>query len=184
MVIPAESMSAPAESRSISAEPIQRISPRRRVPGMPDYWQQFSACVIFHMILPFSPIFIDFLLNNPLSWNSLALFIDFIMTNPVSEKSITLSASMYVLSIGVSSRNVLTFCVASVLSTIFAIAFGFISAPQSPTDQVHPNLNLGVLIFAGILSIFYISERYNRHIVSREPFLVFMSEKKGDGNAR
>lgn len=161
-------MAAPAESISISAEPIRQISPKRRVPGMPDHWQQFFACVIFHMILPFSPILIEF----------------FLMNNPISEKSITLSASMYVLSIGVSSRNILIFCAASVISVAFAVAFGFISAPQILPNQIPSNLNLITLMFMVAISIPYISERYNRHVVSQEPFLIFMSQKKDDENAR
>jgi len=39
-------------------------------------------------------------------------------------------------------------------------------------------------MFMAVISIPYISERYNRHVVGREPFLIFMLQKGGDENAR
>ena len=155
MAIPSEPMAAPAE-------PIQQISPKRKIPGIPDYWQQFFVCVIFHMILPLSPIIIDLWLKNPFS-----------------EKSIILAASMYSISIGVSSRNILLFGAATVISLILAVAFGFISAPQTPSNLIPSNLGLITIICTISIFISHIFERYNRHVVGREPFLNFMAQNKG-----
>ena len=123
------------------------------IPGIPQHIQRYLACLILTMLFPLLPLALEFLL-----------------TGMVSEKSAMLTASMYAVGVGVASRNVLLFVITIVAGVCYAIAYGAAAQTSGSINDLH----LG-LAFFGIAAVFVFHslERYNRHVVEREPFLDF-----------
>jgi uncharacterized membrane protein YedE/YeeE len=108
-------------------------------------------------------------------------------THMITLKSITLTASMYSISIGISSRSKLFFAVTIMICIIFAYAFGIVTAipPQMITEQMESNFN--TCYQAAVLSIIFVFlahtlERYYIHIEKRTPFPIFMEREEENGN--
>ncbi|MCI3911534.1 hypothetical protein MQC82_18465 [Pseudomonas viridiflava] len=125
----------------------------RRIPALPDEWGDLFTCVLLHMLLPLLPLLIE-------AW----------MKGSPTESTAAITASMYSIAIGLSSRNkaMLGFCIT--ISIIFSVVFGVVSASQA--SQLND-----VKFYSG-LSIFFvflihIFERYNRHVVDCIPFWDF-----------
>ncbi|MBI1924315.1 hypothetical protein HYR99_08705 [Candidatus Poribacteria bacterium] len=97
----------------------------------------------------------------------------------ISERSSTLTAAIYAVSIGASSRSRLMFGFGVILSIIFAVEFGIITAGQ--TSQPSQWLNSGGSALVGIVVIFLLhaAERYNRHLVEKETFGEFSKTPGG-----
>jgi hypothetical protein len=129
------------------------VAAKGGIPGIPQHIQRYLAYLVLTMMFPL-----------------LALVSEFSFTGSVSQKSAMLTASMYAIGIGVASRNVLLFVTTIVAGVCNAIAYG--SAAQA--TQAAGNVHLG-LAFLGIAAVFVFHslERYNRHVVEREPFLDF-----------
>ncbi len=123
----------------------------KRIPGLPPEWQQFAFCLAFHVTLPLLPLAFEL-------W----------FTGSVEEKSIVLTAAMYSIAIGLSSRNLAVFGLGLLQSIIFSAAFGFLS------KNAHLDKASGVALFSivFIMSI-HIIERFNRHVIDQSPFLEF-----------
>jgi hypothetical protein len=150
------------ETTTKPPEPIAR----KKIPGLPKVWQEFLFCVILHMLLPLLPLLLEL-------WQAGA----------VTGKELSLAASMYAVSIGVSSRNKAIFALGVFISIAFASAYGF----QSPTSGGVP-LRGGIYIACISILLILIThccERYNMHVVDGVPFWEFQSEKevKGSSNA-
>ncbi len=128
----------------------------KRIPGLPDEWADFFTCMLLHMLLPLLPLLIE-------AW----------LKGSPTETTVAITASMYSIAIGLSSRNIamLGFCI--VISIIFSVVFG-ISSVSGATAT--PLLN-DVKLYSGI-SIFFVFlihclERYNKHVVDCVPFWEF-----------
>ena len=124
----------------------------RRIPGLPDYWENYFLCMLLHMLLPLLPLGLEF-------WQKAT----------VGEKSLTLAAAMYTIAVGVSSRSRLIFGLTVSASIIYAVAYGVSSAEETLPAS-------GAVAWCGILAAFLLHglERYNRHVVDRAPFLEFI----------
>lgn len=159
-----------------------------RVKGVPYHWQQFFLCALFHLLWPMVPLALEF-------WG----------TGTVKVTSVTLSASMYSLSVGRSSRNILQFGVAILQSSVFAVAFGRAAlaaatsvpgvaggatqaagatgavsgASASSTPGAFAGSEYLAAVAMGLLLLVHLVERYNRHVVERAPFLEFLQGKEG-----
>jgi len=123
----------------------------KAIPGIPSEWQNFLFCLALHVTLPLLPLGIEW-------WFSGA----------VGEKSAVLTAAMYSLAIGLSSRNIALFGLGLIQGLIFSAAFGFLAK--------NPHLNqadFASYIAIAIIMIVHIIERYNRHVVDQVPFLEF-----------
>ena len=132
----------------------------RGIKGLPDHWQNYILCIILHMFLPLLPITMEYWLNGI-----------------ISDKTLTLAASMYTITIGISSRNPLFFGSTIVASIVFAFSYGIVVDHQSTLPYIR------IISFIGIVTVFiaHLLERYNRHIIDRSPFLPFFDIKvKGD----
>ncbi len=140
------------ERESLSARPRKG----RRIPGLPDYWENYFLCVLFHMLLPLLPLALEL-------WQ----------TATISEKSMTLAASMYSIGIGVSSRSKLMFGLTVIASLVFAIAYGIASGQQQPLSGSGTSALWSICAFF----ILHALERYNRHVVDQLPFLEFMIDR-------
>lgn len=126
----------------------------RSIPSLPDHWQNFCLCLIFHISLPLLPLGLEL-------WR----------TGAVTASSATLVASMYAVSIGVSSRDKLLFGLGIIIAIIFATAFGTCLGPQQPGLPESVSLSLYSI---GLMMLCHIFERYNRHVVDRTPFWTFV----------
>lgn len=124
----------------------------KHIRGLPERWQNYFLSLLFHMFLPLIPLLFEF-------WK----------TGLVGIKSLMLATSIYSISISVASRSKLFFGVGVLVGLFFAGAYGLSFADPSP-------LAYGVEIScSAIFSIFTIHslERWNIHVVAREPYWLF-----------
>ncbi len=126
---------------------------KTKIPGLPSYWENFWVSILLHLLLPLFPLAIELIQNGVISKNSLVL-----------------AASMYTISIGVSSRSRLMFAFTIAASVFYAFLYGIVSG-QSTTTIAEPASLIGILA----TFIVHSGERYNRHVVDRAPFWEFMS---------
>jgi hypothetical protein len=123
----------------------------RAVPGLPDYWQQFGICVLFHFLVPLLPLF--------------GLWF---MGQHITEHEFLLTAAIYVLAIGTSSKSKLIHALSYVFALLFTIACG---RPADPQGRIPGSEKwLAVVAFLAVI-VPHLIERYNRHVVLRAPFM-------------
>jgi F0F1-type ATP synthase membrane subunit c/vacuolar-type H+-ATPase subunit K len=123
----------------------------KAIPGLPSEWQNFLFCFALHVTLPLLPLGIEF-------WFS----------GRVDEKSAVLTAAMYSIAIGLSSRNLALFGLGLIQGVIFSAAFGFLS--KTPHLQ---SADIGAYCAIGFIMTVHVIERYNRHVIDQAPFLEF-----------
>lgn len=157
---PAAALASAAERQPRVARATAPERPARRVPGPPEHWQQFGVCLLFHFFVPLLPVLADAVAAG----------------GRPSPSTLHLAASAYALSIGVSSRNVLSWGLFFVLGLVFAFSFGLSSVPAA-AGLLGGSDTLPV---GGIVLVFVIHllERYNRHIVDREHFFPFLANQR------
>ena len=95
----------------------------------------------------------------------------------VSEQSLNLTASIYAISTGVSSKSKLQFGLAIAMSIVFSVLFG-LSTAKSVGIIASANNDLNSTKGFAIFSIFAISfvhlcERFNRHVREKEDYWNF-----------
>jgi len=126
----------------------------KRIPALPDEWGDFLTCILLHMLLPLLPLLIELWLKGA-----------------PTEGTSAITASMYSIAIGLSSRNKAMLGLCILISIIFSVVFGIVSASQ--TSQLSDvTLWSGVSIFSVFL--LHCFERYNRHVVDCIPFWEFL----------
>lgn len=125
----------------------------KRIPALPDEWGDFLTCIFLHMLLPLLPLLIELWLKG----------------SP-SDETASITASMYSIAIGLSSRNKAMLGLCILISIIFSVVFGISSASETSklTDVMLWSL-------VSIFSVFLLHcfERYNRHVVDCNPFWGF-----------
>lgn len=147
----------------------QQSPPKARF-DLPEHWQQFLLCLLFHLLLPLAPIAIEY------------FTIGYMKTS-----TLTISAAMYAISIGTSSKSPLEFGLYIAGSFIFAVMFGVHSANESiiPAERLNTALSVwnnsktSAVLFMVLVVVIHGFARYNRHIVFRQPFWEFL-KKEGD----
>ena len=125
--------------------------PPRAVRGLPDYWQQFLVCVLFHFLLPLLPL--------------VALWF---MDQHITEQEFLLTAAIYILAIGTSSKSKLILALSIVIAMLFTAACGRHVVANSVIPISEKMLT--VIAFVAVI-IPHLFERYNRHVVLRAPFM-------------
>ncbi|ELJ8717833.1 hypothetical protein RUK98_003548 [Vibrio cholerae] len=128
----------------------------RAIKGVSEEITEFLTCIILHMLVPLLPLILE-------AWKT--------QGNP-TEATLAITASMYSISIGLSSRNKAIFSLCFFISILFSMAFGFILS--NTTDSL-PLVKFGSM--ATILLVFGIHacERYNKHVVECIPYWNFNS---------
>ena len=114
-------------------------------------WQDFLFCIALHLTLPLLPLGLE-------HW----------FTGHIETKSVALTAALYAMAIGLSSRNLAFLGLGIVAGFICSAVFGFLS--------VQPELaHADTFAYAVILMVFVLHaiERFNRHVTDRVPFLEF-----------
>jgi len=138
---------------------------------------RFIQCILLNLTLPLLP-----------------LGLEYVLTGTVTNESVTLVASMYAITIGVSSKYKTLLAFAIIVSILFTAAYGSLAKERSRTTQSasvsrapSPTLDdppppddkeedFGVRMkrysIGAIIVIFLIhaGERYVRHVIEREPF--------------
>lgn len=133
----------------------------RRIPGLPEHWQHYVLCLVFHLLLPLLPLGVELL-----------------VAQKVSVSSLSLSVAMYSISIGGSSKSRLQFGLSVVICIAYSIVFG-LTVPGAPAAaQVSQTLanssgyGAWALLF---IFVYHALERYNRHVVDRAPYWEFVA---------
>jgi len=127
-------------------------STRQKKDLIPDRWENFLLSILLHMLFPLLPLLFEFWLGGELT-----------------PKSLNLMASVYAISIGVSSRSKLLFGLCIAVSFIFSFAFGISSSELDDLKMSKLFSSISIVIIFCI----HVIERYNRHIQERDNFLNF-----------
>jgi len=127
-----------------------------RIPSLPFYWENFLVSILLLLLLPLLPLGIEWIINGSINGASLAL-----------------SASMYTISIGISSKSRLIFALTIFSSVGYALLYGL--TPNTTLD--YPVIAYRISSWGIILTfILHTLERYNRHVADRTPFWEFMKD--------
>ena len=94
-------------------------------------------------------------------------------TGVIEQKSAVLTAAMYSMAIGLSSRSLGIFGLGLIQGVLFSAAFGFLAK--------NPNLEKADIFSYGaiaLIMLLHIAERYNRHVFDQTPFLEFLPRQE------
>lgn len=119
-------------------------------------WSTFLACIVVHMTIPLIPLGLERYIENTLS-----------------EKSIVITAAMYAIALGISSRWMWFVFTAFALSLIYSSLFGYISRESILAANLQHAIDSKGLWTISFLWATHSLERFNRHIQLREPFFEF-----------
>jgi hypothetical protein len=142
---------------------------RKTPPNLRGRLGAFVVCVLLHMGLPLAPLGVELL-----------------ATGSLSEKSLSIGATMYAASIGVSSRWKVTLAAVLFAIVCFAPMYGIalthsdVVAPELKNGQnvyiedlVHHALHrYSMYLIIGVF-LLHLIERFNRHVLRNEPFWNF-----------
>lgn len=131
---------------------------------MNNNYQDFFTSIFLHLILPLMPL--AFELN---------------YTEFISERSLTMTASIYAFSIGVSSRNKATLAFCILIGLLNAGNYGSTITELNESKEVIKTTFgfLKLSAFWLIILIFGIHtiERFNRHVSEGEEFMLIKNRK-------
>ena len=126
----------------------------KAIKGISAEMSEFFTCLILHMLVPLLPLLLE-------AWK---------MQGWPTEATLSITASMYSISIGLSSRNKAIFSLCLFISFLFSMAFGFVlSSPHDSLPAVKFGAFLTIILVFGI----HACERYNKHVVECNPFWNF-----------
>ncbi|XWK85680.1 MAG: hypothetical protein U7127_15785 [Phormidium sp.] len=115
-------------------------------------WQEYLLSLICQIGVPLFP-----------------LLLEFCLTNKLSEESLTLTASIYTITIGVSSRQKWQLALAILASLFFAAVYGAVAVLDTPVLVSRPSSTWGIIT----VSITHGLERFYRHVIKGEVFWDF-----------
>lgn len=119
------------------------------------HWEQYLSCLVMHVLAPFTP-----------------LFLEFVLTGQVDQKSWALFVAMYAMAIGITSSSKLMFGISLLVGVVFSAIFGAISKDTIAAASALPVEKMSMWVLVAIVVI-HAAERYNRHVVDRAPFWEF-----------
>ena len=126
-----------------------------RIAGIPKAWQNFFISLVLHLGLPLLPLLLE-------RWFS----------GRIESKSAALTAALYSMAIGLSSRSVALFGIGICMCVAFSAAFGYLSR-----DPKLIAADTSSYIAIGAIFLVHAIERYNRHVIDQRPFFEFLSER-------
>lgn len=135
------------------------VDPPQREPtssdlGRFDRWQNFLISVVLHLGIPLFPRMLE-------KWFSGA----------IEARSAALTAALYSMAMGLSSRSVALFGFGIAGSFVFSAVFGFLS--RDP-DLIYAKIfSYGAI---GIVFALHGGERFARHVVAGDPFCEFRTK--------
>ncbi|WP_241233387.1 hypothetical protein [Escherichia coli] len=121
----------------------------------------FGGSIVLFVVLPLLPLLFEAAINK---------------SHIPTLQSSTITAAIYALSIGVSSKNTLVFSMGIAIGIILSCFYGFVSA-----DAINHTLGYLTSFIAIILiAVTHMTERYNKHMVDCEPlFPLVQGERNG-----
>lgn len=134
-----------------------------RIKGLPQEWEQYALCLFFLLLWPLAPIALEKLL-----------------TGRLAPTSMTLTAFMYAVGLGISSRNAGISYLSLATGVLVAVFFGFavhVGSSRHPSEDMlsiaGTELLFGRLSLVSMVLLFvpHAIERYNRHVAEKSPFL-------------
>ena len=130
----------------------------KRIKGLNDQWSEYILCLLLHMILPLLPLLMEWL-----------------FTRNISESSLSITTAIYSISIGLSSKNKAMFGYCILIGVLFSAIYGVTVSQNSLA------IDISAFCFIALLTVFlfHAAERYNRHVVDCQSFLLF-SDKQVD----
>lgn len=128
----------------------------RRIPGLPNAWQEYLTCILLHLILPIVPIFLEYNVKSS-----------------ISALTATLAAAMYTISIGLSSKSKAIFAICVILCIFYIFKYGSLLSISDITK--HTDGYALWAIFCAFLM--HLLERYNIHVADRQPFWIFSNSE-------
>jgi hypothetical protein len=114
-------------------------------------WSQYATCLLMHMILPLLPLVLEGIVSE------------------VKPSTFAITAAMYAMGIGLSSKNVAQFALCIVIGIIFSCVFGH-SSGGNADGAVITATSIGSML---LVFVIHSIERYNRHVVDCIPFFEF-----------
>jgi hypothetical protein len=133
----------------------------------------FTVCVLLHMCIPLLP-----------------LLIELGLTETISTPSLTIGATIYTINIGLSSRSRVLFAITLVASILLSAAYGFVVVHNHPLTDAAGNVAVmreqlisnrlrvySAWVIFGVFAL-HVLERFNRHVLKKEPFWNFEEVKK------
>ena len=134
-----------------------------RIKGLRPEWEQYGLCLFFLLLWPLAPLGLEKLL-----------------TDNFTPASMTLTAFMYAVGLGISSRNSVNSYLSLATGVVIAVFFGFavhVGSAKHASDElafiVGTDALFGRLSFISMAFLFvpHAIERYNRHVAEKAPFL-------------
>lgn len=131
----------------------------RKLPTPSAEWENLILAGCLHLFLPLLPIIVE--------WGR---------TGQVTPSALVLTASMFSITIGTSSRSPALFGITLIISLFFAMQYSLATEPAamgavSAMGPLRAPETAWWIIF-GILVV-HLAERYHRHVVDGEPVLAF-----------
>lgn len=124
------------------------------IKGVSEEATEFITCLILHMLVPLLPLILE-------AWKT---------KGSPTEATLAITASMYSISIGLSSRNKAIFSLCLFISFLFSMAFGFVIGG---TTESLPLVKFGAIATIVLVFGIHACERYNKHVVECMPFWNF-----------
>jgi hypothetical protein len=122
-----------------------------------DCWQNFLVCIALHMLLPLLPLLLEL-------W----------FAKTIEAKSAALTAALYSMAIGLSSRFIAILGAGFLFGFIFSAVFGYLST--EPIPALENSLTASGAAIGFIFAV-HIIERYFRHVRDEEEFFEFLKRK-------
>ena len=130
---------------------------------MKNNYQDFWTSIFLHLVLPLMP-----------------LIIEFNYTGFVSIRSLTMTASIYAFSIGVSSRNKATLAFCILIGLLNAGNYGSTikTSKEIINNTTYDFLNVGAFWLIVLIFGIHVVERFNRHVSEGEEFILIKNRNQ------
>lgn len=119
---------------------------------MSSKWQHFIFCFFVQLILPLMPLCIEF-------W----------IKGTITDQTLSISAAMYSISIGVSTKNLGLLGVSIFSAMAFSSVFGYTISG----NNMHFSVTAPAIITIIAFMVIHATERYKRHVRDGELFIDF-----------
>ena len=119
---------------------------------MTQNWQHFLFAMFAQLMLPLAPLAIEF-------W----------LTGAIGEQTFAISAAMYSIAIGVSTKNLGLLGLSIVVAVLFSALFGFLVSGNA----AHYTIRWPALFTILFFMVIHAFERFKRHVGQGELFIEF-----------
>ncbi len=133
------------------------------IKGIPANWQHYLLCVLFHLLLPLSP-----------------LFVELVALGYIKTSTLAITGTVWSIGIAVSATNILEFGFYILEGVALAVVFGYtvvMSDVNGELDHGWGRTKLWILVPLGITFAVHAASRYNRHVIYKMPYFEFAKKE-------